>query len=147
MNAQVHRKLYQEIIFKKTNIIEQDHVGVCVAGLSLFSSHRTQTQAHPLRALPDLFAKTATGICSELSNSPQFSAPSPYLPAGQSAPRPALDVLLGCLCNLFMTAKVLLTLLFGDVNKRDKAAENIAIRWETAHSTRSVRETNNEKVM
>lgn len=45
-----------------------------------------------------------------------------------------------------MTAKVLLTLLFGDVNKRDKAAKNIAIHWETAHTTRSVRETNNEKV-
>lgn len=117
------------------NNIEQDPVSVSVAGSALFSSHHTQTQAQPHCALTDLFAKTATGICSELSNSPQFSAPSPYLPAGQSTPRPELHVLLGCLCNLFMTAKVLLMLLFGDVNKRDKAAENMAIRWETAHTT------------
>lgn len=35
----------------------------------------------------------------------------------------------------------------GDVNKRDKEVENIAIYGDSARTTQSVRETNSEKVM
>lgn len=49
------------------------------------------------RTLPDLLQK------------PRF----PHRPSDPSAPVSKLDILLGCLCNLFMTVQVLSTLLPG----------------------------------
>lgn len=48
--AKVHTKYIRTK--KQKNIIEQDHVGMCVGGLTLFPSHHTQTQPHAPPPLP-----------------------------------------------------------------------------------------------
>ena len=75
---------------------------------------------------------TTTGICCGASNLPQSLSITSLSLTRSLSKKSKLDVLRGCLCNLFMTAQVCVDAVVADVNKRDTEVDgwNMPFHWK-----------------